>query len=207
MVAEFDAFEINPIHGGDAWKICDLMVANADRFKIYFPGTLAQNLNPTLSQLFVETKLKQFEERDEFLFTLKHSETRELAGLIYIKELDWKKKQGEFAYCIGYTFEGQGLTSKAIKALSEYAFKILELKALQIIANKDNIPSIKVALNNGFTCKLIQTSSIQIVLSAGVGVTIDSLNSSLSSEGQYKTIELYKQSNGNNRFLLVGDLA
>ena len=68
--------------------------------------------------MFVETKVKQFENKEEFLFTIKQSETRELAGLIYLKELDWDKKQGEFAYAIGYTFEGNGLISKAIEALS-----------------------------------------------------------------------------------------
>ncbi|MEM5563469.1 GNAT family protein [Psychroserpens sp. AS72] len=150
MVAQFDGFEINPIHERDAWKICDLMVANADRFKRYFPGTLAENLNPTLSQLFVEKKVKAFNVKQEFLFTLKHSETRELAGLIYIKEVDLEKKQGEFAYCIGYTFEGQGITSKAIEKLSQYAFETLGIDTLQIIAHKNNIPSNKVALNNGF---------------------------------------------------------
>jgi hypothetical protein len=62
-------------------------------------------------------------------------------------------------------------------------------------------------LPDGFAIKLIQTGTKQIVLSAGSGVTIDSLNSSLSSEGQYKTIELYKQPIGNDRFLLVGDLS
>jgi len=150
MITKIDAFEINPIHSGDAWKICDLMVANSDRFKDYFPGTLAQNLNPTLSKLFVETKLKQFESKEEFLFTLKHSETRELVGLIYIKELDWTTKQGEFAYCIGYTFEGQGLTSKAINALSVYAFSDLGIETLQIIAHKDNLGSVNVAIKNNF---------------------------------------------------------
>ena len=150
MVAQFDTFEINPIHSGDAWKVCDLCVANEDRFKRYFPKTLEQNLNPTLSQLFVETNVKKFQNKELFLFTLKHSETRELAGLIYIKELDWVKKQGEFAYCIGYTYEGQGLMSKAVNALSKYAFSDLGLETLQIIAHKDNIASVKVALNNNF---------------------------------------------------------
>ena len=92
----FDGFEINPVHGGDAWKICDLCVANADRFKRYFPKTLEQNLTPTLSELFVQKKIKQFQSKTEFLFTLKETETRKLAGLIYIKELDWNKKKGEF---------------------------------------------------------------------------------------------------------------
>jgi ribosomal-protein-alanine N-acetyltransferase len=150
MIAQFDGFEINVIHQGDAWKICDLMVANADRFKPYFPGTLAQNLNPTLSQIFVDKKIKQFHKKEEFLFTLKHSETRELAGLVYIKEIDLNKKQGEFAYCIGYTFEGHGITSKAVQLLSRFAFETLNLETLQIIAHKDNLPSVKVALNTDF---------------------------------------------------------
>ena len=153
MVAQFKGFEINVIHNGDAWKICDFCITNAHCLKRYFPKTLEQNLNPTLSQLFVETKVRNFERKAEFVFTLKHSETRELAGLIYIKEIDGKKKQGEFAYCIGYTFEGQGLTSKAIKALSKYAFDDLELETLQIITHKDNLPSVKVALNNSFMWK------------------------------------------------------
>ncbi|WP_225035865.1 GNAT family N-acetyltransferase [Winogradskyella sp. SM1960] len=150
MILKFDGFEINPIHSGDAWKICDFVTANEDRLKRYFPKTLAQNLNPTLSKLFVETKVKQFQNKEEFLFTLKHPETRVLAGLIFLKELNWKTKQGEFAYCIGYTFEGQGLTSKAIKQLSQYAIHDLGLETLQIIAHKDNLPSVNVALKNSF---------------------------------------------------------
>ncbi|MET2985701.1 GNAT family N-acetyltransferase [Aureibaculum conchae] len=150
MIDQFDGFEINPIHSGDAWKICNFMVANADRLQRYFPNTLAENLSPTLSKLFVEKKVKQFENKEEFLFTLKHSETRELAGVIYIKELDWEKKQGEFAYCIGYEVEGQGLTSKAVKALSNYAFETLGLETLQIISHKDNLPSVGVAKKCGY---------------------------------------------------------
>ncbi|WP_299272365.1 GNAT family protein [uncultured Psychroserpens sp.] len=150
MIGGFDGFEINPIHQGDVWKICNFMVANADRLKRYFPKTLEQNLNPTLSQLFVDKKTKLFQSREEFLFTVKHTETRELAAVIYIKELDWEKKQGEFAYCVGYPFTGQQLMSKAIKLLSTYAFDTLKLNTLQIIVNKNNIPSVKVAERNDF---------------------------------------------------------
>ncbi|MBV7270105.1 GNAT family N-acetyltransferase [Winogradskyella luteola] len=150
MLIQFEEFEISSVHNGDAWKICNLMVANADRFKRYFPKTLEQNLNPTLANLFVEKKVKQFKNREEFLFTLKQSKSRKLAGLIYIKELDWEEKQGEFAYCIDYTFKGQGLMSKAIKELSIYAFEDLGLKTLQIIVNKDNVGSVNVATKNGF---------------------------------------------------------
>lgn len=150
MVAQFNGYEINPIHTEDAWKICDLVVANKDRIKRYFPETLKQNLNPTLSQYFVESKVKAFENREQFLFTLKHSEKRKLAGLIYIKELDWDKKQGEFAYCIGYEYGNKGLISQSIKALSKLAFKNLGIETLQIIAHKTNVASVKVAEKNNF---------------------------------------------------------
>ena len=92
-----------------------------------------------------QKKNKQFDSKEEFLFTLKEKESRFLAGLVYIKELDWSKKKGEFAYCIGYEFEGKGLTSKAIKILSNHAFNSLGIETLQIIVHKSNISSVRVA--------------------------------------------------------------
>ena len=150
MIAQFDGFEINPIHEGDAWKICDFIIANTDRLKRYFPKTLEQNLNPTLSQLYVENRIKAFQNKEGFVFTLKQIETRKLVGLIIIKELDWSIKQGEFAYAIDYNFNGKKIISKAIKKLSAHAFETLGLERLQIIVHKDNLPSVNVAINNGF---------------------------------------------------------
>ena len=150
MILRFNDFEISAVHEGDAWKICDFCIANSNRLKRYFPKTLEQNLNPTLSQLFVDKKVKQFKTKEEFLFTLKHSENRKLAGLIYIKELNWDTKQGEYAYCIDYTQKGKGLMSKAISELNKVAFNELGLETIQIIAYKNNLSSIKVALNNSF---------------------------------------------------------
>ena len=127
MILRFNDFEISAVHEGDAWKICDFCVANSDRLKRFFPLTLQQNLNPTLSQLFVDKKVKQFRNNEELLFTLKHSESRKLTGLIYIKELNWDTKQGEYAYCIDYNLKGKGLMSEAIAELNKYAFNTLGL--------------------------------------------------------------------------------
>ncbi|MEM6514615.1 MAG: GNAT family protein [Bacteroidota bacterium] len=150
MSIAFEGFEISPIHLGDAWKICDFVVTNEKRLKRYFPKTLEQNLTPSLSQLFVERKFKAFENKTEFLYTIKQIGTKKLAGLIYIKNLDWNEKRGELAYCLDYSFKGQQLMSKAIKNLIPHAFNILKLEHLIIIAHKENYPSIKVAVSNGF---------------------------------------------------------
>jgi ribosomal-protein-alanine N-acetyltransferase len=151
MIIEFNNYYIEKIQEKDAWNICDLMLANEDRFKTYFPGTLAENTTPELSKLFAKKKVKQFQNKEEYLFTLKEKETQKTIGLIYIKELDWSINQGEFAYCIDYNFKGKNIMSNVVKHLSDYAFSELGLKTLQIIAYKENKASINVALNNNFT--------------------------------------------------------
>lgn len=153
MQLNFDNFYIKPIQIKDAWNLCNFIVSNEDRLKRYFPKTLEQNLTPTLSNLFVEKKVKQFNLKEEFLFTIKENETNELVGLVYIKELNWTKKQGEFAYCIGYPYEGKGIITNAVKKLSDHAFENLGLKTLQIIVYKTNIASVTVAKNCNFIWK------------------------------------------------------
>ena len=129
------------------------MTINSDRLKRFFPITLQQNLTPDLSNYFVAEKVKQFAKKEEFLFVLKDPQSRTVIGLFYIKELDWDKKQGEMAYCIGYQYKGKGYTTESVKVLSNYAFKELELTTLQIIAHKSNLESIRVAEKCGYLWK------------------------------------------------------
>ncbi|WP_288956574.1 GNAT family protein [uncultured Polaribacter sp.] len=150
MIANLGTHELHLLQEKDFWKICNFMVANEDRFKTYFPSTLAQNLTPDLSTIFVKEKTRNILEKEEFVFVLKNTEDRTIDGIFYIKEIDWKKMQGELAYAIGYQIEGKGYTTKVVKALTKYSFEVLELKTLQIITNKTNISSVKVAENCNF---------------------------------------------------------
>ncbi|MGC6429758.1 MAG: GNAT family N-acetyltransferase [Jejuia sp.] len=145
MQLNLGSYYISPIALKDAWKVCNFVVANEDSLKRYFPKTLKQNLTPDLSNIFVEKKVKQFNNKEEFLFTIKKNETNALVGLVYLKELDWTKKQGEFAYAIDYNVEGKGIMTEAIYQLSEYAFAHLGIETLQIIVHSSNSGSKKVA--------------------------------------------------------------
>ncbi|WP_203257423.1 GNAT family N-acetyltransferase [Hyunsoonleella ulvae] len=151
MYLNLEQYYIAPINLKDAWAVCNFCVANEDRLKRYFPKTLEQNLTPELSKIFVEKKTKRFGTKEEFLFTIKETKHHKLVGLVYIKAIDWIKKQGEFAYAIDYNIEGKGLMTKSIEKLSDYAFEILGLETLQIIVHKNNIGSLKVAENCNFT--------------------------------------------------------
>ncbi|GAA4802911.1 GNAT family protein [Litoribaculum gwangyangense] len=151
MQLNFDSHKIEPIKLEDAWNVCNFVISNENRLKRFFPLTLKENLTPELSKIFTEKKVKEFHKKEEFLFTIKEQNTNQFVGLIYLKKLDWVKKEGELAYCVGYPFEGKGITTNTVKLLSDYAFENLNLKTLQIIVHKDNIASIKVAENCNFT--------------------------------------------------------
>ena len=144
-------FVVHRIHAKDGWSLCDFIVSNEHRLTEFFPKTRAANLTPDLSKRFAEIKSKQFDKKEEFLFVLKPEDSRRIIGMIYIKELNWETEQGEFAYCIDYNYEGQGMTTALVSRLSEYAFESLGLKTLQIIAHKSNISSVRVAEKSNFT--------------------------------------------------------
>lgn len=146
-------FEITPISERDGWRLCDFVCSNADYIKRYFPKTVAANLNPTLSNIFVLDKVSEFLSGKEYLFTLKDPEHRKIIGLVYLKELKRATKEAEVAYCIAYPCKEKGYTSEAVKTISEWGFKEQHLKRLRIIVHKSNIGSIQVAENCGYLWK------------------------------------------------------
>lgn len=153
MISSLEHFYIEPIHEKHAWRLCDFCTVNSDRLKRFFPRTLKQNLTPDLSKYFAEQKAKEFLAKEEFLFVLKEKENHTIIGLLYLKEVDWKKKQGELAYAIGYQAEGKGYMTELVKVVSEWALNELRLRTLQIIAHKSNIGSVRVAEKCGYIWK------------------------------------------------------
>ena len=145
-----DTFYIEPLKFDDALNLNKLLVSNTERFKRYLPKTLSENrtLESTKSYIFKREEIMK--SKLEYTFTIKDKTTKNIAGLIILKAIDWNRKKGEFAYCIGKPFEGKGWMSKAIQATSKFAFQELKLEKLQIISHKSNIASIKVAEKNNF---------------------------------------------------------
>ena len=150
MQLDFENYSIRPIDEKDAWRLCDLMVSNSERFADFFPSTLKENLNPTLSKLFVAKKVKEFEHKEEFLFTIKENTNRTIIGLVYVKELKKAVGQGELAYCIHYEYSRKGLMTKIIDQVVSWSFKEAGLETLQIIVHETNDASKKVAEKNSF---------------------------------------------------------
>lgn len=150
---QIENFTINPLKSTDAHQLNEFIVKNNQRLIYYFPVTLEMNSSLEKTETYILIKNKEIEERTNFTFAIRDKNNQQIAGLIIIKKIDWEKKQGEFAYCIGSEFEGKGLTSFAVREMIHFAFDNLNLKTLQIIAHKTNLGSVKVAEKNGFIWK------------------------------------------------------
>ncbi|NKI31081.1 GNAT family N-acetyltransferase [Croceivirga thetidis] len=150
MEITFDNYSISPIKTKDAWRVCNFVVANEKRLADFFPQTLKENLTPTLAELFVQKKEKQFNNKEEFLFSIKENTNRSIIGLVYLKELHKKEGQAEIAYCISYQYENKGLMAKIVGEIAKWAFTNVEITVLQAIIHDTNLASRKVAEKNSF---------------------------------------------------------
>ncbi len=141
---------LGKLESNDANQLYQFMIDNKERLKFFFPVTLEMNSSLEKSIEYISIKNKEIEEKSNFTFAIRNINNENIVGLMIIKKIDWDKKQGEFAYCIGSEFEGKGLTSFAVKEMTKFSFEELGLKTLQIISHKTNLGSIEVAKNNGF---------------------------------------------------------
>ena len=153
MNYQSDTFYIEPLKFEDALNLNKLLVSNTERFKRYLPKTLAVNRTLESTKSYIPRKIKLRQSNSEFVFTIKDKNTKNIAGLVILKNIDWDKKQGEFAYCIGEKFDNRGWMSESVEVISNFVFKKLTLEKLQIISHKSNIASIKVAEKNNFVWK------------------------------------------------------
>lgn len=154
MIYHSETFYIKSLQLTDALHLNKFFVYNTNRFKHYLPKTLAANRTLESTKSYILQKQLATEAKTEFVYVVKTEQNNNIAGLIILKALDWNKKQGEFAYCIGEEFKGKGWMTKAIKATSDFAFNELKLETLQIITHKNNTASIKVAENSGYKWKV-----------------------------------------------------
>ena len=143
-------FVINPLNVSDVNLLHRFISNNRERLSYYFPVTLEMNSSLLKTEEYILIKNKEIEEKTNFTFAIRDENNQEIVGLIIIKKIDWIQKTGEFAYCISSKLEGKGVTSFAVKEMINFAFEILSLKTLQIIAHKSNLGSVKVAEKNDF---------------------------------------------------------
>lgn len=75
----------------------------------------------------------------------------ELIGTIDLHEINQTHKKASIGYWLAQNYTNQGITTRCVQTLCDFAFNTLDLNKLMIHANVKNQPSIRVAERCGFT--------------------------------------------------------
>lgn len=122
----------------DAEKIFQLTEKYRDYLREWLPWVDYTNkLEDTMD--FVRASLKGYaENRNLNAVVLYKGETVGIAGY---NNIDWANKIASIGYWLGEDFQGKGIMTRAVKALTDYAFQELKLNRVEIRAATDNIKS------------------------------------------------------------------
>ena len=103
---------------------------------------------------FVDSVVNAPQERFEYVFTIrKHNE---FSGLIGFKDTDHENRKTEIGYWLSEKFQGQGLATKSVAQLCNFAFQKLDMNRIQIKCAVGNTPSANIPKRLNFKLEGIE---------------------------------------------------
>lgn len=107
--------------------------------------------SPTVAETetIVQDRYAQFVARQNFMLLCFRKDTNTLVATTSLFP-NWKVPSFEVGYWCRQSYQGQGLVTEAVVAITEFAFDFLDAKRVFILCDIDNQPSINVARRAGF---------------------------------------------------------
>lgn len=97
---------------------------------------------------FVDSVVNAPQDRFEYVFAIRKQE--EFVGLIGFRDTDKLNKKTEIGYWLSEKYQKQGIITKSVAVLCDFAFNIQALNRIQIKCAVGNKLSIKIPLRLGF---------------------------------------------------------
>jgi ribosomal-protein-serine acetyltransferase len=106
------------------------------------------------TQKFVESVVDAPEERFEYVFTIRKA--GEFAGLIGFKDTDRLNRKSELGYWLAEGFQKQGIITRSVQRLCQFAFDELDMNRIQIKCATGNTHSNNIPKRLGFRLEGIE---------------------------------------------------
>jgi len=140
-------FLLRPIRMSDAQKYFECFRGkNIELFLIKVPKNLAE------AKKDLRKKVRDLGKKNPFGETFAIVVGGEFAGYIELHHLNLEHAvhKGEIGYALRPEFRGKGLTPRAIKLVTDYAFKKYKLKRISAMGRLKNEPSARVLEKAGY---------------------------------------------------------
>jgi ribosomal-protein-serine acetyltransferase len=147
---QFDHYILRFLDGNDLENYYALIDANRKRLEDFFAGTVAQTKSLKETRIHLEEILLKTKKGNYFPFIVVDSHTEKIVASLQVKNVDWNIPKAEIGYYTDNNYAGKGIASRATGMIIDYCFKEKNFHKLIIRTHMANLPSIKVAENNGF---------------------------------------------------------
>lgn len=100
------------------------------------------------TEKFVDSVVHASKNKFEYVFVIR--KLKEFVGLIGFKDSDYSNKKTEIGYWLSEKFQKQGIITKSLEKLCDFAFNKQGINRIQIKCAVENKSSIKIPQNLGF---------------------------------------------------------
>lgn len=83
-------------------------------------------------------------------WAIEFKENNQMIGTIDFIKVNFNDQNAEIGYVLNKTYWGMGFMTEAVRTLTDFSFREFGLKSLEIVVDKRNVASSKVAENVGF---------------------------------------------------------
>jgi len=125
------------------------MEENRSRLATYFPKSSSQTKTLLTTRKYVKQLINYSYGKFSYTYILE-TQSAEIAGLFFIKNIDWTVPKCEIAYFIAGKYEGKGVTTRAIEMLLKICFDEMQMQRVFARIALVNFASQKVVTKNGF---------------------------------------------------------
>jgi len=140
--------ELRILEREHATELFKLTHANREHLRPWLPWVDNTNaIEDTLN--FIQSGLDQYAKLDGMQLGIWQDE--QIAGTIGYHKWDMRHGKTEIGYWLGQQFTGRGIMTRAVAALIDYAFDVLELHRVEIRCAPQNIKSCAIPQRLGFT--------------------------------------------------------
>lgn len=138
------------LDGHEAAALFALTEKNRPHLRQWLPW-LDLNTQPEDTQRFVDGARERYANRESVeagLFS-----ANQLVGMVSFNTLDWASRCGVIGYWLDADSQGQGLVTRACRALIAHGFDELDLNRIEIRCATGNVRSRAIPERMGFTCE------------------------------------------------------
>lgn len=140
--------ELRLLEEEDVEELYQLIDRNREHLRRWLPW-VDHETSVESSRSFVQRSLQHYMDNEGFNMGIRYQ--GRLAGVIGYHTVNWPNRHVEIGYWLGAEFEGQGVMTRACRALIDFAFDKLLLNRVVILCATGNVRSRAIPERLGFT--------------------------------------------------------